>query len=444
MHARKTQRINDGYFEKHQAHPYQNSKYSNSKGTYSERYSERLRDSPNGNSYRSDSPPDSGSPRDRAYHSKLYMQKIRDKERDGRDYNTPRDKYSDCSRSPKRRETDRNNHERLGGEERSTRLGDWSEHISSSGKKYYYNCKSEVSQWEKPREWMERDRRYKEADPRYLARLGHDKHSTPRVATTGRDVSGSAVNARGDGPSKGSAWGREDHPERRRGDADDMDISPESTPRSDSERRIPTSVPNSLSAVTTGSVTAPPATSTVSTVTVSTCNATTAASHVNAKAEEMKPLTLEVPPTGQVDGGPPTPTHSENHDGTEQRKLESPAGTGSLMPAAASVSSSLLALRPTTTHLTPSLGNYYREELTNHIKNWPVHPIEKQILKLSEETHNLTSIHCTRVSAELKTSRAVVRLTEIQATLQEQRVLFLRQQTKTLEELNTQHSFMGD
>lgn len=33
---------------------------------------------------------------------------------------------------------------------------DWSEHISSSGKKYYYNCKTEVSQWEKPKEWLER------------------------------------------------------------------------------------------------------------------------------------------------------------------------------------------------------------------------------------------------------------------------------------------------
>jgi WW domain-containing adapter protein with coiled-coil len=38
-------------------------------------------------------------------------------------------------------------------------VGDWSEHISSSGKKYYYNCKTEVSQWEKPREWLERERR---------------------------------------------------------------------------------------------------------------------------------------------------------------------------------------------------------------------------------------------------------------------------------------------
>jgi len=90
-------------------------------------------------------------------------------------------------------------------------------------------------------------------------------------------------------------------------------------------------------------------------------------------------------------------------------------------PQQQSLSSSLLALRPTVPHLTPSLGNYYRDELTNHIKNWPVHPIEKQVIKLSEEIHGLTSIHCTRVSSELKTARAVVRHNEIQATLQEQR-----------------------
>ena len=40
--------------------------------------------------------------------------------------------------------------------ERTARFGDWSEHMSSSGKKYYYNCKTEVSQWEKPREWIVR------------------------------------------------------------------------------------------------------------------------------------------------------------------------------------------------------------------------------------------------------------------------------------------------
>lgn len=45
----------------------------------------------------------------------------------------------------------------------------------------------------------------------------------------------------------------------------------------------------------------------------------------------------------------------------------------------------------------------------------------QQAQKLSEEAHNYGSLQCTRVSADLKSARAIVRLTEIQATLQEQR-----------------------
>lgn len=73
---------------------FQNSKYSGSKGNYDGRYNhERMRDSPNGNSYRSDSP-DSQSPRDRNYQTKSsYLQKIREKERENRDYKS-REKYS--------------------------------------------------------------------------------------------------------------------------------------------------------------------------------------------------------------------------------------------------------------------------------------------------------------------------------------------------------------
>lgn len=58
--------------------------------------------------------------------------------------------------------------------ERLARVGDWSEHVSSSGKKYYYNCRTEVSQWEKPPEWLEWERtRAKETSNR-----SHDKSST--------------------------------------------------------------------------------------------------------------------------------------------------------------------------------------------------------------------------------------------------------------------------
>jgi hypothetical protein len=156
-----------------------------------------------GNSYRSVSP-ELDSPRDRdrersdrdrgdRYQSS-YMPKMRDKDRD-RDYK--KDKYSDCLRSPKEkrsrseRDEHRTNHDRRsklsstsekrGGSssnsddrerdrgdrserqerdrgDRVNRIGDWSEHVSSSGKKYYYNCKTEVSTWEKPREWIEKER----------------------------------------------------------------------------------------------------------------------------------------------------------------------------------------------------------------------------------------------------------------------------------------------
>lgn len=60
-----------------------------------------------------------------------------------------------------------------GGGGGGTRIGDWSEHVSSSGKKYYYNCKTEVSQWEKPREWLIKEQRPgKEIVPPMMHRSG--------------------------------------------------------------------------------------------------------------------------------------------------------------------------------------------------------------------------------------------------------------------------------
>lgn len=37
-------------------------------------------------------------------------------------------------------------------------FGPWSEQYSSSGKRYFYNRETEVSQWEKPAEWREYER----------------------------------------------------------------------------------------------------------------------------------------------------------------------------------------------------------------------------------------------------------------------------------------------
>lgn len=49
------------------------------------------------------------------------------------------------------------------------------------------------------------------------------------------------------------------------------------------------------------------------------------------------------------------------------------------------------------------------------------HLTYSQAQRLSEEAHSVGSLVMTRVSAELKMARSLVRLAEIQATLHEQR-----------------------
>lgn len=183
MHARKLPRISEPSFDK-DYYDYGNKSSYKSKLKYSSYRDHR----------RSISPDNRSSPRDRDRDRKYARMRDRDRDHRDRDHRDHRDRerdresyYSKYSRSKDDRDRDSyrdrspNKDHRSKWESsrdsKSSRLekesertssttgeidiksvGDWAEHLSSSGKKYYYNCITEVSQWEKPKEWLEYER----------------------------------------------------------------------------------------------------------------------------------------------------------------------------------------------------------------------------------------------------------------------------------------------
>ena len=148
--------------------------------------------------------------------------------------------------------------------------------------------------------------------------------------------------------------------------------------------------------------------------------------------------------TPSPSGGPPTPTQSENPRGANDapgshpvNNLVSSSAVGSLVS-----SSPLIGLKPQIPALTPSLARFYKESLIGHVVNWPAEAVEKTCQRINEEHLNISNLGITKVSSELKMARSLVRLAEIQATLQEQRIMFLKQQSLDLESMRPRTAFL--
>ncbi|XP_028933874.1 WW domain-containing adapter protein with coiled-coil isoform X4 [Ornithorhynchus anatinus] len=150
--------------------PYQALKYSSkSHPSSGDHRHEKMRDAadpspPNKMLRRSDSPENKYS--DTTGHSKaknVHTQRVR--ERDGGTSYSPQENSHNHSavHSSNSHSANPSNNPSKTSDASYDSADDWSEHISSSGKKYYYNCRTEVSQWEKPKEWLEREQRQKEA-----------------------------------------------------------------------------------------------------------------------------------------------------------------------------------------------------------------------------------------------------------------------------------------
>ncbi|XP_006812899.1 WW domain-containing adapter protein with coiled-coil-like [Saccoglossus kowalevskii] len=542
MHARTHPRLHDGYHDRNRAHPYQTVGKNPSKsqsGNYNELRSDRRKESPSVR--QTDSPSsrhsrsNSGSPRIGSQTSSKSSYSQRTKQRGSsispsenstnHQSNAGSNSHSSSDRHSNH---DRNISETL--DKLNKACAEWSDHISSSGKKYFYNFRTEVSQWEKPKEWAQRDILLKE-----LQKLKERKDCISSSSSSSRPktlhtISSSSSGSRSKGieskhsssdanrpvqhqtqsSSRHSTYDRpsqhkpvlsalqrtsdttqqtsnrqHEHKNSRSSNTPTttettkslhrhniesplvQDMSSPTTPQSTSSRHSqhhhhPLKSPllhrqSSKSPIVVNSNQQGPRTDELSYNGQSLQqklqqvekNITSATNQASPMSLASAASDLSSPQFSPHSTHVSTPSLSNKQQLHEEKSSDSPNSHKSREASPArSIGSHTSGVchsnlpsapqLPSSVSLTSSLVQHYNETLTNHVLGWPAEHLERQAQRFNEEAHIIGSQNSSQISVDLKFARSLVRVSEIQSTLQEQRILFLQQQIHELERLKNE------
>ncbi|KAJ3595634.1 hypothetical protein NHX12_004937 [Muraenolepis orangiensis] len=286
-------------------------------------------------------------------------------------------------------------------ERRQEPADDWTEHISSSGKKYYYNCRTEVSQWEKPRDLLEREQRQK--DPSKTATNNFPRDMDYRQEAL--QDKATAKSTSGDQPT-----------------GVDMAKINEVLAAAVTQASLRSMLHKLLAAGPSG-------------YNLSALLSQAAAAQHSSQAQQSS----QSPVSLASDTPSPRPYSSPRSASTQSSAASQKPMMGGGSSAGSAPSQSRLSAPCS---FTPSLATHFDENLIRHVQGWPGEHTEKQAARLREDYHNMGSLYMSEICTELKNLRSLVRVCEIQATLREQRILFLRQQSKELDKLKNQNSYM--
>ncbi|XP_046732478.1 WW domain containing adaptor with coiled-coil b isoform X2 [Silurus meridionalis] len=461
MHARKQPRLTDGCNERRDFQSYQTLKYQSKSHTANEHRHDKLQNSsdqtpPSKMLRRSDSP---DAKRGDGEH--------------GRTPHAQRPKESSTSSSPHENSVNHGHHSANSHSlppkcaEMRDPSDDWSEHISSSGKKYYYNCRTEVSQWEKPKEWLEREQRQKDA-PKTVVVNSFPKDRDYRQETM-QAAAASSVTAMKPAPSeKASSHCSFSQASCSTSGPPTVSSAPSSSTSSSSHssallqdpallRQLLPALQATLhinnSSVDMAKIneaqqpSQSPVSVTPDASSPKSCLVSPRVSTPQTNSMASKPLSNPNSLSTQIKVSDSAVKSVLQHSSDKTSDLEDPRlqrqnsqAHQSSGPNGCLVNNSLPACPPTT--FSPSLALHFNENLIRHVQSWPSDHVEKQAARLREEVHTMGSMNMSEICVELKKLRSLVRVCEIQATLREQRILFLRQEIKELEKLKNQNSFM--